>query len=161
MALVVKNPAANAGDIRDVGSIPGLGRFPGGGHSNQHQYSCLENPVHRGAWQAIVHRFTKSWTQLKWLSTHPIRSLPWMVQWQRIHLPMQETWVWSLGWKIPWRRKWQLTSVLLPGKFHGQRILVGYSPWGHRRVGHDLVTKLLSCFTLVLSITMRIVMELC
>ena len=65
MVLVVKDLPANAGDIRDVGSIPGLGRFPGGGHSNQHQYSCLENPVHRGAWQAIVHRFTKSWTQLK------------------------------------------------------------------------------------------------
>ena len=43
--------------------------------------------------------------------------------------------------KIPWRRKWQPTPVFLPGKSHGQRGLVGYSPWGHEGVGHDLVTK--------------------
>ena len=49
MALVVKNPLANAGDIRDAGSIPGLGRSPGGGHSNPLQYSCLENAMDRGA----------------------------------------------------------------------------------------------------------------
>ena len=46
---MVKNPPADAGDIRDMGSIPGLGRSPGGGHSNPLQYSCLENPVDRGA----------------------------------------------------------------------------------------------------------------
>ena len=56
MALVVKNPPANAGDIRDVGSIPGPGRSPGGGHGNPLQYSCLENPMDREAWQATVHR---------------------------------------------------------------------------------------------------------
>ena len=44
---------------------------------------------------------------------------------------MRETWVQSLDWKIPWRRKWQPTPVLLPGKSHGRRSLVGYSPWGH------------------------------
>ena len=55
--IVVKNPRANAGDIRDVGSIPGSGRSPGGGHSNPLQYSCLENPIDRGAWWASVHRF--------------------------------------------------------------------------------------------------------
>ena len=43
--------------------------------------------------------------------------------------------------KIPFRRKWHPTPVLLPGMSHGQRSLVGYSPWGHKRVGHDLVTK--------------------
>ena len=58
--LVVKNLSANAGDIRDVGSIPGLGRSPGGGHGNPLQYSCLENPTDRGAWQATVHRVTES-----------------------------------------------------------------------------------------------------
>ena len=47
---MVKNPPANAGDIRDMGSIPGLGRFPGGGHGNSLQCSCLENPMDRGAW---------------------------------------------------------------------------------------------------------------
>ena len=62
MALVVKNWPANAGDVRDAGSIPGSGRSPGGGNSNPLQYSCLENPMDRGAWQAIVHRVTKSWT---------------------------------------------------------------------------------------------------
>ena len=65
MALVVKNPPASAGDVRDPGSIPGLGRYPGGGHGNSLQYSCLENPMDRGAWQATVHRVAKSWTQLK------------------------------------------------------------------------------------------------
>ena len=51
-----KNPLVNAGDIRDLGSIPGSGRSPVGGHSNPLQYSCLENPMDRGAWQAMVHR---------------------------------------------------------------------------------------------------------
>ena len=50
VALMVKNLPANEGDVRDVGSIPGLGRFPGGGHGNPLQYSCLENPMDRGAW---------------------------------------------------------------------------------------------------------------
>ena len=53
VALVVKNPPANAGDIRDSASIPGLGRFPGGRPSNPLQYSCMENAMDRGAWQAI------------------------------------------------------------------------------------------------------------
>ena len=52
MVLVVKNPSVSAGDIRDMSSIPGLGRFPGGGHGNPLQYSCLENPMDGGAWQA-------------------------------------------------------------------------------------------------------------
>ena len=49
---VVKSPPANAGDARDAGLIPGSGRSPGGGHENPHQYSCLENPVDREAWEA-------------------------------------------------------------------------------------------------------------
>ena len=61
VALVVKNLPANAGDVRDVGSIPGLGRFPGGGHGNPPQYSCLENPIDREAWWATVHRVAKNW----------------------------------------------------------------------------------------------------
>ena len=60
-----KKPPANAGDIRDMGSIPGLGRSPGGGHGNPFQYSCLEKPMDRGAWQATVNRVAKSQTQLK------------------------------------------------------------------------------------------------
>ena len=56
MALEVKNPPANAGDVRDTGSIPGSGRSPGGGHDKPLLYSCLENPIDRGAWRAAVHR---------------------------------------------------------------------------------------------------------
>ena len=69
-ALVVKNPPANAGNTRDTGLIPGWGRSPGGGHGNPLQYSCLENPMDRGAWLATVHGVTKSQTRLKQLSTH-------------------------------------------------------------------------------------------
>ena len=65
MVLLVKNPPANAGEVRDKGSIPGSGRFPGGRLGNPLQYSCLNNLMDRGAWQATVHRVTKSWTQLK------------------------------------------------------------------------------------------------
>ena len=52
---MVKSPPADAGEIRDAGSTPGLGRSPRGGHGNLLQYSCLENPMDRGAWQAAVH----------------------------------------------------------------------------------------------------------
>ena len=61
-ASAVKNPHANAGD---AGSIPGLGRAPGGGYGNPLHYFCMENPMERGAWWSTVHRFTKSWTQLR------------------------------------------------------------------------------------------------
>ena len=69
LELVVKNLPANIGDLRDMGSITGLGRPPGGGHGNPLQYSCLENPRDRGAWQATVHRVANSQTQLKRLRT--------------------------------------------------------------------------------------------
>ena len=62
VVLAVKNLPANAGDIRDSGLIPGSGRSPGGGHGNPLQYSCLETPMDRGAWRAIVHGVTKSRT---------------------------------------------------------------------------------------------------
>ena len=70
MALVVNNPPANAGDIRDTGSIPGSGRSPERGHGNLLQYSCLENPMDREAWWATVHRVAKSQTWPKQLSKH-------------------------------------------------------------------------------------------
>ena len=60
-----KNPHANAGDVRDMGLIPGSGRSPGGGQGNPPQYSCLENPMDREAWQVTVHGVTESWTELK------------------------------------------------------------------------------------------------
>ena len=62
MALVVKKPPANAGDIRDAGLIPGLGRSPGEGNSNPLQYSFLENSMDRGAWWVTVHGVIKSYT---------------------------------------------------------------------------------------------------
>ena len=63
--LVLKNPSANAGDIRVTGLTPGLKRSPGEGNGNPLQYFCLENPMDRGAWWATVHGVTKSWTLLK------------------------------------------------------------------------------------------------
>ena len=66
----VKHPPATAGDTGDMGLIPGSGRSPEGGHGNPLQYSCLENPMDRGAWQVIVHGVRRSQTRLKWLSTH-------------------------------------------------------------------------------------------
>ena len=59
---VVKNPPGNAGDARDLGSFPGLGRFPGGGNGNPLQHSCQDNPMDRGTWQATVQKFPKSST---------------------------------------------------------------------------------------------------
>ena len=70
VVIVVKNPPANAGDMRDAGLISGLGRSPAGGQGNPLQYSCLENSMDRGAWQATVHRVTQSQTWLKRLSMH-------------------------------------------------------------------------------------------
>ena len=62
VVLMVKNPPANAGDIRETGSIPESGRSPWGGHANPLQYSCLENPMDRGTWPAAVQRVSQSWT---------------------------------------------------------------------------------------------------
>jgi len=62
VVLVVKNPPANAGDTRDMGSTPGPGRCPGVGNGTPLEYSCLENSMGKGAWQATVHGVTKSWT---------------------------------------------------------------------------------------------------
>ena len=71
LALVVKNLPVNAGDIRDVGTMPGSGRSPEGGYGNELQYSCLENPMDRRAWRATVHRVAKSRTRLSNLAcTH-------------------------------------------------------------------------------------------
>ena len=80
----------NAGDIRDVGSVLGLDRSSGGRHGNPLQYSCLENPMDRRAWQAMVHRITRSWTRLKQLSTH------WYI-WDLIILQKHTSYHLSLG----------------------------------------------------------------
>ena len=74
VALVVKNPPASSGNIRDIDSVPQWGGFPRGGHGNPLQYFCLENPMDRGAWWATVHRVAKNWTRLKQFSTHACSS---------------------------------------------------------------------------------------
>ena len=70
VALMAKNPPINAGDVRDMGLVPGSGRSPAGGHRNPLQYSCLENPMDRGLWRAKVRRVAKSRIWLKRLSMH-------------------------------------------------------------------------------------------
>ena len=72
MAQLGKESVCNAGD---PGLIPQSGRFPGGGCGNSFQYSCLENPMDRGAWKAMVQSIGKNWTCLKWLSTHTLMTL--------------------------------------------------------------------------------------
>ena len=73
---MVKIPPTNAGDLRDVGLIPGLGRFPEGGHGNPLQYACLENPMGRGAWRAIamvLQRIGHNRSDLAHMQTHILR----------------------------------------------------------------------------------------
>ena len=72
--------ARNAGDTGDTGLISGLGRSPGGGLGNTLHYSCLENPMDRGAWQAVVHGVAKSWAWLKWLEHDLSKGQIWMSQ---------------------------------------------------------------------------------
>ena len=130
VVLVVKNPPTSALDIRDTGSVPGSGRSPGGGHGNPLQYSCLENPMARGAWRAAVQGVTQSQTRLQRLSTHLalVVNPPAGAGDSRHRL---DPWV----GRIPWSRKWQPTPVFLTGRSPGQRSLVG-----DKRVGHNLVT---------------------
>ena len=87
MALVAKNLPANAGDIRDEGSVPQLGRSPGEGNGNPLQYSCLENPMNRGAWRATVHRVAKSRTPLKRPSMQACRVCIYQSQFPNVSLP--------------------------------------------------------------------------
>ena len=70
-----KEPACQCSRLRDMDSILGLGRCPGEGNGSALQYSCLENPMDRGAWRGIVHRITPRGTQLKWLSTGKLRTV--------------------------------------------------------------------------------------
>ena len=101
-------------------------------------------PMDRGGWQAAVHRVTKSQTRLKQLSMQAcihVKGLPWWLSGKEF--ACQCRWCrFSLGvGKIPWKRKWQPAPVFLSGEFHGQKSLAGYSPGGHKSIGHDLMTK--------------------
>ena len=73
---MIKNLPASAGNLRDTCSITGLGRFPRGGHGNPLQFSCLENPMNRGAWCATTHMVIKSWMWLRWINMHTVVYAP-------------------------------------------------------------------------------------
>ena len=116
--------ACNTGDL---GLIPGLGRSPGEGSGNPLQDSCPENPMDREAWWATVHGVTKSRTRLSdftYLLGFSVSS-----DYKESACNAGDT-ASIPGWgKISCRREWLPTPVFLPGEFHGQRSLVGYSPW--------------------------------
>ena len=104
--------------------IPGLGRSPGEGNGNPLQYSCLENSVDRGAWWATVRGVAElDTTERPTLTVPPTYSSMFPVQ-------VDERKVLGVIRNGGWRRQWHPTLVLLPGKSHGQRSLVGCSPWG-------------------------------
>ena len=131
--------------LRDTGSIPGFGRSPGGGHGNPLQYSCLENSMDReepGGLQSI--RSQRDTTQealntcilstknIIWGYLSIIRSFPGGSNCKESACNAGDLGsVLGLG-RFPWRRKWLPTPVFLPWEFHGQRSLVGCSPWGHK-----------------------------
>ena len=132
---MVKNLPANAGD---AGSIPGSGSSPGGGRGNPLQYSCLEDPVDRGAWWATMHGVTKSQTQLKQLSSSSstykgfpggsvVKNLP----------VMQETQVLSLGWKEPLEKGMATHSSILAWRIPWTEEPGGLLSTGQQRVRHN------------------------
>ena len=111
--LVVKNPLSNAGDIRDVGSIPRLGRSLGGGHGNPLQCSCLENPMDRGAWPTTAHRVLKSRAWLSDLAACMAKSS--IVQDSRLFLAPANLWLSHRSWAQNFFLKsvWVFISSLL------------------------------------------------
>ena len=120
-----KESSCNAGN---PGSFPGWRRFPGEGNSYPLQLSCIENPMDREAWQAIVHGVSKSQMQLSTNTFTPILALfPGGLEGKPSACNAGDR-------KIPCRRKWHPTPELLPGKSHGQSSLIGYSPWGHKEL---------------------------
>ena len=128
--------------LKRLGFNPWVRKIPGGGHGNPLQYSCLENPMNRGAWWATVHGVAESWTRLKQLSSSSkgasqvvlmVKNPPANAGYLRCAF---NPWV----RKIPWRRTWQPTRVFLPGESHEQRSLVGYSPWGRKESDTTEVT---------------------
>ena len=140
MALVVKNSSANAGDLKRLWFNPWFGKIPW-----------------RRAWQPTLVFLPGESHGQKSLAGYSPRGCRVGYHWSGFHARMQGLPLWLSGkestcqckrhsfnpWvgTIPWRRKWQPTSTYLPGKSHGQRNPVGYSPWGHKRVRQDLTTK--------------------
>ena len=137
----------SSGDIRNMGSIPGSGRSPGKGNGNPLQYSCLGNPMARGAWRATVSRVTKSQTWVKWLSMHARASCgnwswywPFMVAQMAENLPalqIQETHVRSLGWEDPLKEEMATHSSILAWRIPWTEKPGGLQSMRSQRVGHD------------------------
>ena len=132
--VVKRNMLANTTDVRDIDSIPGSGRFPGGGHATHSWSLAWKIPMDRGAWglQFIgLHRVRHDWSDLECTHTHVHFGHGWLsgkesdCQWRRRGL---NPWI----RKIHWRRKWQPSPLFLPRKSYGQGSLSGYSPWGHK-----------------------------
>ena len=121
---------AKSRTLRDFTSLSCIGK----GNGTPLQCSCLENPRVGAAWWAAVYGVARGRTRLKRLSSSsgstPLYGLPWCLGWSRVHPqsrgPRFDPWV----GKLSWRRKWQPTPVFLPGEFHGQRSLVGYTVHG-------------------------------
>ena len=145
-----KEPTANAGDVRNRSSIPKSGRFPGGGHESPLQYSCLENPMDRGTWWAIVYRGAKSRTWLKQLSTLARSKVLWsdtLVMWASLaaqtikNLPaMLETPVRSMGWEDPLEKRMATYSSILAWRIPWTEEPCRLQSTGLQRTGHNWVT---------------------
>ena len=137
-----KESACNAGDL---GSIPGSGRSSGEGNGNPLQYSCLENPMDRGAWRATVHEVTKSWTLLKrlstqcndyfWLFTKFCKAI--ILQWKKKKKKNTGVGCHSLLQRI------FLTQELNPGLLRCRQILYWLS---YKRSSHQVVNKINQVF---------------
>ena len=163
---MVKNPPAKSGD---AGLISGLERSPRERNSTSFQYSCLGNPMDRGPWQVQSMGSQKSWTRLSDWTTQQPRYSHWSLPlaqeapsnerslrkekhkqiWKYNALLFTTYWIIrDIGLipgsgRSPWRRKWHPTPIFLPGKFHGHRSLMGYSPRGLKELD---MTKRLSTY---------------
>ena len=140
MALVVENPPANSTDIRDLGSILGLGRSPEGGHGNPFQYSCLEKPMDRAAWWPIVHGVLKCWTRLSKWTTKGLLGFPGGASGKELACQCRKHKRHGINpWigKIPWMRAWQTTPVFLPGQFSWKEDPGSLQPVGSQSVGQN------------------------
>ena len=138
VALVVKNPPANAGDTGDVGSIPGSQKSSEVGNGNPLKYFCLENPMGRGAWRATVHGTTKIRTQLSdWTELNTVIGLPWWLRPVKYLPAMQETWVWSLGWENPLKEEMATHSSIFAWRIPRTEEPEGLQSKGSQREWQD------------------------
>ena len=136
---MVKNPPASAGDTKDVGSIPGSGRSPEKGNSSPLQYSCLGNPIDRGAWQATVHGVPKELDRTEQLNSKNIVSEGASLVAQTVKcLPaMQVTWDQSLAWEDPLEKEMATHSSTLAWKIQWTEEPCRQQSMGLQRFRHN------------------------